>query len=40
MNNKKLTEQQIQQIRHNITKGMPNKVDYHLEVMDGMYKGD
>ena len=36
----KPTTKQFQQIWHDLTKGMPNKVDYHLEVMDGMYKGD
>ena len=37
---KKLTKKQIQQIWHNLTKGMPNKVDFHIEVMDSIYEED
>ena len=36
--NHKLTKKHIQQIWHNLTEGMPEKVDYHLEVIDDMYE--
>ena len=38
MKKKKLLKKQIQQIWHNLTKGMPNKVDCYLEVIDSLYE--
>ena len=38
MKKQKLPEKQIQQIWHNLTKGMPEKVDYHLELINDLYE--